>query len=314
MNKLKPFKWASTLFHNYENKEYKERHFQVVHKEYAIINALSNIINNPDLFSKKEVEEVKKHISSFHISHVEKEALFKIISEPYPINVLRENINKIADDTKEEIFYSISDIFISKNRLSEKENLFINEMMVLFDYNSKTKNKLLRNLKKSYQELKSLLNQKTSGVTRQSICKDICLSEYKNFVSVPDDKNKYFESKKGIIGSIIFTASLVNIDIDIPTFLLVLWAPSILYKTNLKKASYVSSSLTTIYKRYEKIIDWNIVNLDRLLTEYVKDQCNERTSEDVKSFSVRFASKVVNHIFMNDEHRKISKFQRSLKN
>jgi len=314
MNKIKAFKWATTLFHNYENKEYKERHLQEIHKENAIINILSNIINNPDLFSKNEVEAIRKNISNFHISEVEQNALLKIIDNPYPDKIFKHSINRVQPETKDEVFYTISDIFLSRKDLKIKEKSFIDAMAKDFGYSEKEKKILINRLKKSYQELKTALLRKRSRISRKSICQDICLSEYKNFQTKLSKTESYFETKKGIIGTVIFVASLINIKIDIPDFLLVLWAPSILYKTNFKFASYVGSNLITNYKRYEKVIYWNIVNLDRLIEECSPGKKENRSIKQVKTFTMAFASRIISHAFLNNEHKKISRFQRSLKN
>jgi hypothetical protein len=313
MKDLKPLKWAITLFHTYENKEYKEKHDQEVYCELTTINILSNIINEKKYFSESEVEDAKNAINNFHISQVEKDALIKIIDNPYPFNSFIKKAKQFTNSKKQEMFCLISDIFITKDPLNRNVKSYLYDLGEKLDISIHKRNNLISSLRDTYQELKILFNTNHNFVCRNTMCKDIVSSEYTQIESFYEKKEDYFSGKEGIIGSVLMIAALKNINIDTPKFLFVLWISSILSKHDLQKASFIGSQLVTNYKRYEKIIDWNVVNLNNLIEQHLAEEKNDLKLGEVKSSSQDFAEKIIQHVFANDEHKKISKFQRSLK-
>ena len=314
MENLKSIKWSLLLLQAYEYKEYKERHLLETIKELATINILSNLINDKNLFSDDEIKSAESFINTFYISDVEKNAFKKIMTYPYSETIFQSEISNMSEESCFEIFSYVTDIFITKNKLSDLEIKFIGELGNYLKIEKTTQSALIHDLQTSFLNLKLLLKNNSKAITRTKICKDIITYEFNNFKEQEIYYKSFFENKEYIISSIILIASILNLKIASQKILPLIWTPMILYKKDLKKASSLTSQLLAVYMRYEKIVDWNVVNLNNLIEKTTLNPEEKRSFKNVKESSITFTSKIIKHAFHNNEHKKISKFQRTLKN
>lgn len=306
----KSIKWASLLLHYYEDKEYKEINNLSTPKELAAINILANIINNENLMEKKTKDASLKLINTFSISGVEKKAFFKIIKTPFPLSFIEENTKNISTESKQEIYLSIADIFITKNKFTKHEASFLRTVGDKLKINSAIQKTLITKSRNTYFKLANFLKKPSSKIKINNIFKNLILKQYKK-IYMHDDINS---NKAAIMSSIIFISALFNLKLNTLRHIVLLWTPIILGKRDPENTIKLISDLITIYKRYEKIIDWNKVNLKNITSGMNSKQTQTSTYKDVEESSINFLNNILGHVFNKNEHTKISAFQRTIRN